>query len=841
QQSAGAGTVEEVIVTGTNIATSNTRLITNPTPVDVLSEQTFRLTSGESVSNLLKAQPISVGAALAPTNNEYTGGGSSINLRGLGQAYTLVLVNGRRFGGEDIPDTDAVPAEGVASIEVLKNGASAIFGSDAIAGVVNVKLKDSFDGVEVFASYGNTTDGDASYKRGGAVLGKIGDNYGIVVSGAYEQRNGMTKWDRELTASRDYRARGGLDRRSTSVTTPNRVVVNGQTLMLNLQSLAPGSTATAANYVPRSQNQAVSTNEDGAFPPSEGFSSHWAAHYDLLDERLVLFTDGYFATRDQKFVALDSPIVSVTAPASNIYNPFGAPASVTYKFGPNEFGPITENFDTTNVRGTVGLRGLVAGLSYEAGFTRYQKTVKEEYLNDISLAAAQAAVSRPGASAFNPFGYYANRPEQLAGLSPTATYKQVNRLDTWHAKVSGDLFSLPAGKLQFAAGGEIRDVKYNFDSDAVWDTTTYWWLSGPRRDNVQSRDVKTVFAEMRAPLYDNPQSKFVSSAEVGGAIRYEDYSDFGDATVKQANGRIGFLEESLYLRASWAESFRAPSLSQLYQPQTRNTEPGGFYFDPVRNGNLPVDRIVGGNTGLQPERGESYNLGVVFVPKAVPRFSANLDLWRVEITDLIAVPDGQAILNGTSPSGTITRDPATQYPTLDLRLSNGGDRIAEGVDLGLYYGFAPTDLGQINLSFNATLTTKFEDSAGLIKVKRLDNYSAAFGPIPELRWVLGATWMKDGWEAGAYVRYTSGYKDILPGVVDRRVEAYTTGDLQVAYTFEGADDGYGRWLKNVRVHAGAENVWDEALPFVASSTDGWDRFLADFRGRYLYLGFSKRM
>ena len=830
-------TIEEIVVTGSNIAT-NANLVTNATPVDVISEKIVRATSGESISTLLRSQPISTGASLAPTNNEYTGGGSSVNLRGLGSAYTLVLINGRRFGGEDVPDVDAVPAEAIQSVEILKNGASAIFGSDAIAGVVNIKLKERFDGVQAFASYGNTTDGDASYKRIGALFGTSTDRFQFTGSVAFEERNGMSKDDRALTASRDYRPYGGPDRRSTSVTTPNRLTVGGVNYTIDTSRFQPGQTGTSpSDYVLRTQASAVSTNEEGTFPPQKGFSGHWSAKYDLIDDRLVLFTDGYFSSRDQKFVALDSPIVNVNVPASNPYNPFGVPVAAVYKFGPAEFGPITEYFDTTNLRGTVGLKGRISDFTYEAGYSRYEKTVKEHYVNDISLSAAQAAASRTDSTAFNPFGYYANSAVQLAGLSPTSNYEIKNEVSTVYAKVTGPVFTLPAGQVRFAAGAEYREIDYTATYDAGWKNTVYWWNGGGRTDQERSRENKTVFGEIFVPLISSPDAMGLSSLEATGAIRYEDYSDFGDATVKQASLRAGFLQESLYLRASWAESFRAPSLAQLYAAQSRNTEPGGFFYDPVRGGNLPVDRIVGGNTNLKPELGESYNVGLVYLPTFVERLSLNLDYWKVEITDLIAAPDGQALLNGTSPSGTITRDPVTQYPTLDLRLSNGGDRTAQGIDFGANYGLPDMSIGQISLNFNATYTFEFKDKAGAVTVDRLDNYSSNFGPIPKWRWVAGALWNYEGFDAAAFVRYTGSYKDILPGVVSRRVDQYVTADLQAGYTF--ADDT-PVILQGLRVYAGAENVFDADLPFVAASTDGWDRFLADYRGRYLYLGVSKK-
>lgn len=842
-------TLDAITVVGSSIKVTAASVDTMSQPIQFISEAQFERTPGESVGDFLRKLPINTGESSSPQTDEYGGGNSSINLRGVGSSYTLVLLDGRRFGGEDVPDIGAIPAEAIESIEILKGGASSIDGSDAIAGVVNIRLKDNYQGLEVHGSYGDTTRQDQSFVRTAALFGLKQDKFSLTGSLSYQRREDINKFDRELTASRDYRAYGGLDRRSGRVSTPHQIVLGSDPsnpLSLDITRFGPGESSNDINdYVAYDRDaQAYSTNEYGTSPAYDRLSGHWSATYEFIEDKLVFFTRGYVDHRNQKFLASQA-MVDVDVPATNPYNPFGETVHVWYLFGEDEHGLITEDFKTTNLQGTAGFKGALGRYNYEVGVSGYQKTVRERYSGDIDVNLAAAAAARTDLTAFNPFSYWGNSAEQLAGISPTSRYVLRNKVRTVDAKVDGELFNWYAGTAYFAVGAERRYVETSYEPDESWQQVNYWWLGNGGSPYSRSRDVNAYFGEVRVPLYDaGLEPAFFQNAEITGAVRREKYSDYGSSTVGQFSARVGLLDEKVVLRASYAESFKAPSLSDLNAPVSYSTEPGGFYYDPAprgpngEGGFYPVDIISGGSQELQPERGETVNVGVIFRPDASQRLVFTLDWWKLKLTDLILSPDGQALLYGTGTSGSITRDPVTLYPTLDLRLDNGGTREVSGIDVGASYQLPTEAFGEFTFDFNGTYLTKFEDSADGVTNDYLDLWSGAVGPMPKLRFVTGVQWERGGWNASTNVNFSDGYRDIIPNVLERRVSSYTTLDLQAGYTF-GRDDASSQSLfKGTTLYFGIENLFDADLPFVASSSDGWDRYIADYRGRYAYLGLK---
>ncbi len=836
--------LETVTITGSSIKSSPVALDTTAQPIQFIPAEKFEQTSAESIGDYLRQLPINTGVSNSPTTDEYGGGNTSINLRGIGDQYTLVLVEGRRFGGEDVPDVGALPPEAIESIEILKGGASSVYGSDAIAGVVNIRLKDRFKGLELSGSYGESTRGDAAAVRTAAVFGLADEKFSLTGSIAYQTRDGFTKYDRKLTSSRDYRAYGGLDRRSSSVSTPHQIVLSSDPdnpLSIDLDRFSAGQFSTdPADFVAFDRDrQALSTNEYGTYPGYDRISGHWSAKYRFIDDRLVFFTRGYADRRDQDFIA-NWPIIDVEVPAANPYNPFGEDVHVWYTLGPNESGLMTENFDTRNLLATAGFQGTLGRFNYEIGLSTYEKDIREKYSNDIDYNAAQEAAARTDATAFNPFGYWANTPEQLAGLSPTSRYRLRNSVRTLDAKIDGKLFDWYAGTAYFALGTERRKVDYDYEPDESWQQVEYWWLGNGGEPVSRSRDVEAYFGEVRVPLYDAGEAATIQNAEITAAVRREKYSDFGSSTVSQFAGRLGLWDEKVVLRASYAESFKAPSLANLYEPVDTDTEPGGFYFDPVRGGFFAVDLITGGNPNLGPETGQTTNIGLVFRPGTGSRMVFTLDYWMLELSDIISEPDGQALLDGSATAGSITRDPLTNYPTLDLRLDNGGKRKVNGIDLGATYRLPTGAAGSFTFDFNATYLDKFEDSANGLTADYLGLWSGLLGPVPKLRAVAGVTWELGAWEASGSLYHSGRYDDIIPDLISRKVSSYDKVDVQVAYDFDKRGAQSGGVLGGTRVYLGIENLFDASLPFVASSSDGWDRYIADLRGRFVYAGLKKK-
>jgi len=829
--------LQEVVVTGSNIRVGLDAADSGALPVQVISSETFRATAGESIGDLLRSQPIVSGFNTTPANDEYNGGNTSINLRGLGDQYTLVLVNGRRFGGEDVPDIGALPSEAIESVEILKNGASAVFGSDAIAGVVNLKLKDRFDGVKLIGSYGNTTSHDASFRRAAALFGSSLGDFHFVGSLSWQDRNGMERQDRDISASRDFRPYGGLDRRSTSALIPNRITVPGLgSRSIDVSRFGPGSTSLDADdYVVPNASQRWSGNEIGTFPPYRRVSGHWLAEYEAVDRRLRLFAEGYYDKREQKFIYV-APQTIVHVPATNPYNPFGRDVTAYYQFGPNELPLLYSDYDTRNLQASAGIRGDLGERQYEVAFTRYHKTIDSKNYNDIVSDAAEAAVQRTDATALNVFGYWANTPQQLVGLTTTSELHVGNDVTSFEGRIAGPLFDLPTGAVAFALGAAHREVEYSYVPDEVWRTVDTYW-SGLNPDIARgSRKVDSVYAEARVPLLRASDTGAINALELGGAARYEKYSDFGNATVGQVNARLALLDKSLTVRGSFAQAFKAPSVANLTAPQFESQLQG--LIDPAFGGVAPVTVVEGGNPGLKPEKANTYDFGVVYAPRG-GRLSLKADYWQIDLRDLIEEPNVQNVLFGTSPNGSLTRDPQTNQATVDARIDNGGDRTARGIDFGANYALEGGEVGRFTFGLDATHLLEFKTTLGNVVDDHLAGTS--LGVIPKWRAVASTFWKLGGWESAFFLHYSEGVPDLFGTQPPRRTEDYWTGDLQLAYQFEGGEAALGGTLRDLQVHVGVENLWDTSIPFMNRFVDGYDRSIVDYRGRYVYVGIEKRL
>ncbi len=853
--------LEEFSVTGSHIRMSTAEADRGALPIELIPAAKFELTAGEKITDFVRASPVISGPNLTFANTErnnaaaQTGSANShsfqesFNLRGFGGGYTLTLVNGRRFGGEGIiPDVSIIPSEAVASVEMLKSGASAIYGTDAVAGVINVKLKDRFEGVEVLASYGNTTDGDAGVQRYAVTFGAARDGFRFVGSANWHDHNGIMKWDRELTASRDYRRWGGTDARSSNLALPGRIylgtAITGASFVLDGSRYRVGqSSMSPADFVPVTlDSQKVSTNEPATLPPFQSFGAHWLAEYDLLpDRRLTAFAQGFMENRNIRFQYLTTGVAQITAAANQPFNPFGQLVTIRYTFGPNEIRDLVPRLavDKEAVSGTFGVKGTVGDWSYDLAYSRYRQSLVEKDQYNADRDKVQAAVN---AGTFNPFGFWVNSFELSRTLLMDQRVRTMEQsLDAVTATANGRLLTLPSGDLRAALGAERREALWNENFDEGWRTRrSVWYVESPTLGFTErSRSVTAYFAELQAPVWSVDDSAApLRSVDLSLAARRETLGSGRSITVPQGSVRASLFGDSLVLRASYGESFRSPSLANLTAPVTTTVQTVNTFFDPVRGGNLPFTLTQGGNPDLRAEKGVNLNLGAVYSPTPLPGLTMKADFWQITVKDNIVIPSIADLYNGISPVGRLTRD-ASQYPTFDTRVTNGGEIDAAGYDFGASYVWRTADGGTLSFDLNATYTTRFERVFGPTVTQFLGNWTAGYGAMPRLRSVVGANWRRGRWEAGAYLRHKSGMNELVSGRV-RDIEAYTTGDLQLAYTFGADSTALRGLLRNTRCHIGVENVWNEDLAFVNSTADGWDRE-SDYRGRYIYAGFRKKL
>jgi iron complex outermembrane receptor protein len=581
---AAAGTqaeVERVIVTGSNIPTAEE---TGPNPVDTYRTQDIEKLGVRNATDLLVRLPQEAGGTV--NQNIANGGDGSVipNLRGLLPKETLVLIDGKRVApnanGVGV-DINLVPFPMIDHIDILKDGASAVYGADAVAGVINIFLKHSFRGLEIGGSIGNTNLGasnDAREAEGWLIAGTGDDKTDILVIAEAYDRQAIFSHDRDVSSNADFRPWGGIDARSGNY--PGRV--HGVVLTPGLVAPTPHSAPnaeTSPEYVPRTKpfisphsnrflfNFAALTP---AIPENDRQSFYGSFTRDLCEKYLTVFADfkytrTYFNaalaptpfTPDPFHTSLGTGFsaAGISVPIQNPFNPFTVADDVLPPGSPNAGVPVTtgvrfRSFEAGN-RGAPTIKhdmlfdGGLKGNMGEFGdfFKTWDWEAGFRYSRNEAINLSRNVVSQPGlrealldtnpATAFNPFLNYNGVNSRIAfsrvyvTLHDTATFE----IPLTYLKLSGDLFRLPAGPVSFALGGEYHGERYRDDPDSL-NTTFNTIGSTDLEASLVNRDVWGTYQEVRVPI-TSPSWNFPGaySLEIDFAEREEWYSQNTSATT----------------------------------------------------------------------------------------------------------------------------------------------------------------------------------------------------------------------------------------------------------------------------------------------------------------------
>jgi iron complex outermembrane recepter protein len=840
--------IDEVIVTGSRLSYA-AEADRGANPIRVVTAEELARTGAGTVNQFFRKEASFSGSNNNETRDEGGGGRSTINLRGIGDAYTLVLVNGRRMAANSVADVGSIPFSAIERIEVLKSGASAIYGSDAVSGVVNIILKKDFDGVSTSAFYGNTTEGDASDRKFSATFGHSGERTSAVGSVSFSDRNRIQKQDRELTATRDFRFLGGPDRRSGSLALPARIeLMDGTRVSLDPSRFGPGDTGSSpADYVlfdDVSELTRQSTNEVDTLPADDRLQGWGYLQHDFsadADASAVGFVELIYNRRNQdRYIWSPKYLFAGEVPASNPYNPFGEPvAGVNYIF--TEPGTEAHNqHRTQDARVVAGFKGRWGSADYELAASYFKHRFEVDEHNIVLLSGLEEALGRTGPDALNLFGWGTNTPQQIAGVFVTPHSVLSTELKSVDGRLNLPLADLPGGTLQAAAGFEWREETSKNDWSSLYEEglTEY----GQFGDSDLSRDVWSFFAEVGVPLFgDGNALPGLAKLELGAAVRHERYSDTGETTNPQVNVRWAPFSESWIIRAAVGSSFRAPPIDLLNAPLQTFQE--FSYFDPVQGAGVDPLVTTGGNPNLAPEEADTLNIGTVYSPEFIPGLTLTLDYWRVKLTEIIVEPDVQALLNGVGPGQVI------RYPNGDVEViatsANGGEQTADGYDFGIDYtievGGGRASL-LARLSYLESFDADLKDGAGTRALAgRFSSFRSDLAGLPRVRGVLNPVWERGPVAVSYQFNYVGHYEDDLGlGVSNREIESYTTHDLQLVWHLDGAGPRFARgWTEGLSLTTGVDNFTDTDIPFVAASFDGYDRSLADYRGRFYYVQMTK--
>ncbi len=854
-------TLEKFEVTGSYIPVAGTA---TAIPVTTLDSQAIENTGINT--NLLEvlrktAPQFSGNGNLGNTNanisNGATGGGSALAFR---NTQTLVLVNGRRSayapilssGGFQFVDVNLIPISAVEKVEILQDGASAIYGTDAVAGVVNIILKSDFKGFETGGRYSfSDNNGNYAERKAWLVGGTSTDKTGITISAEWTKSDPLFQFEREYSNP----AFG-------TATFAGVVNIGAQFFVLNPSLNAPpqNQDLTAAQLVANGTyiSLASSSNLISGLGAEAQFSFNLSQFVTLLlgnerqsatlnfdhqwTDNVSVFGDLlYSATKT--FSQINAQPTAASLAANNPFNPFDVSITARNRFLSR---PRQYFYDTNNLRGVLGAKGTIGdNWRWEAAATNNR--IDQNYTNP-GLIDTQARVAAVSAGTLN----YTARQQAPGALDASGVFGEAlgqatSELSTYDARVSGRLFDLPAGEVGFATGVEWRSEKLSQTADRNSQAATFGWDSATTLDPFKAdRDVNAYFLNVRAPVLGSSDGRGML-LEFEGALRYEKYSDTDDPTVPKFSFRWLPVDDQFAVRGTYSESFAAPTLFQLFGP-------GGIGFTAP----LALNRFGGGplitgqanarsgaNPRLLPSTAKGYTFGVVWSPRSIKGFSTTLNFFNVEQEDLISSIGSATILQdvelngtaspfapfvrfGTAASQTAAFDngaPVTAAGQIGNRfidtvyvsdtLVNIAKQELNGVDVAVNYTWNSDTWGKFDTSLVGIWwnTYEFQTLPGTAVIDTVGQATNFNGTIPEYQTYLSAVWTRGKWGATFGWSYIPSVTDVnafnpADSRADESVEAFHSVDLSVRYTF-GSE---WKWLNGLAVRVGANNVFNESPP-----------------------------
>ncbi|QBG37450.1 TonB-dependent receptor plug domain-containing protein [Litorilituus sediminis] len=834
----GAEDVERIQVTGSRIKRTD---MEQSSPVQVITGEEMVNLGRISVADALRSSTANSFGSVVPSSGGSWQSQATVDLLGLGASRTLVLLDGKRLpgsptmGGSSV-NINQIPMAIVERIEILKGGASAVYGSDAISGVVNIILKKNYEGLEINANQTFADDEGGESSDFSFVTGISSDKGNITFAYEHQEQDPIFDRDRPYTAPSwvdtdgdgAYDQTVGVSQYGASIKNPNTGLWEASPECDNLAANVPGfvgvieSSAASENrycgfaYAGVSANQA-STNRDSIFVNGT---------YEI-SENVEFFARAIF-THNESFGRYAPPAAPWLGgvPANSTHNPYDEPASGKFRW--YEIGNRDGNVSDYSQDYIAGLTGTLGDMfDYEVYYhhnTTDNKSVGEFYLSYSGLF----------------YNIYAGIPldEGVDNMKATTLTQDYNRFDQFYAGVGFELGDLGAGAIGHYFGFETFDIKYASIVDAQSEAGLIGGSSG--NSAGKSRDIKAVFYETIIPVVDGLELEF--------AIRYDDYSDFGSEVSPKLAATYRPVDD-LMIRASWGKGFRAPSLQQLSQADSYAADYATDYVGCASVG-VPAsecteeqyDTTRQANPNLDAETSTFINLGVVWDWEGL---NLTADYFDVEIEDAIRFVPIQDLVNGEY-AGAENPDPSLlsidretngfESPIFRTSTINGPGLDVSGLNVNVNYFLETNGAGSIRFNSETTYFIEWNQ----------DNYAG--GPMqdksgwelqPEYRTQFTTTYLigdhSIAWNID-YIPSTSGFESPDPEnpasgilVTNGKNDSFMTHNL--TYTYDAG--AWGRYRLGVR------NLTDEdpILNSTGEYADGYDYlYSAGHMGRMYSIG-----
>lgn len=854
----GAEQVERIQVTGSRIKRSD---MESASPVTVIDASAIAATGATSIDGVLQTLTAAGGAMTNPGINNGSGGNSRVNLRGLGSQRNLVLVNGRRMiasgtGAASTVDLNTIPVSMIQRIEVLKDGASAVYGTDAISGVVNVILKRDYEGMEMNVQGAISGEGDASDTSIDFTMGGSFDKGNVVFGVQYSDRGEAKQADRDFSncpIAESTNDDGSIELYCAGSSYAQGGHIWGETADLS------GRGGEYHDFVySGDDNDRYNYSKDSyLFTPMQRLNLTLNGSYELSDT-MTFFTEAMYTKRWSSQQMAPQPIWnSETWNYSSVWmNPdllnHGIVEGEGLDYGRRMVESGTRDFDQVvdTVRLVLGVEGeLDNGWYWDVSYNKGRNDSVDRLSNLHNIGSINEAVQLGNdlaaqgltkeqilaAGAFDPFTQASWVGDSISPFIYTEQNAGGSEMDVFAATLSGEVFELPAGMIGFAAGYEHRLESAYYSPDSL---TAQGLANDPRVEpTAGSFSVDEAYVEFAVPVVEDVA--FADNIELSTAVRYFDYSTFGD-DITWKLGLTWKLNEQVMLRSVASTAFRAPTVGELYGGKSPSFEQ---IVHPATT-QTQAEVTVGGNELLTPEEADILTVGAVIEPEAIEGLSLTVDYYDIQITNAITAVSEQYIVEQClgADGNNINSDTAlcqaanlsmdgTGRVKFDNGLQNLGGINTAGVDLNIAYTFDAA-----SISWRASL-----DSSFLSEYEEIDQDGVATdykgfvtggaGAYADVKTNFTLTAKSDNWDANYELRYISevdsfACKSAPEKCYAPKVDAVTYHDVSGSYYLND----------NLTLTGGINNLFDKQAPYYTGNNDSnTDPYTYDVLGRYFFV------
>ncbi len=829
----------KITITGSHIKRTDQE---GPSPVTSLSAEDIALTGVTDIIGLFTKLPISGQGTFSTQGNssdDTANGGSSVSLRGLGADSTLILINGRRVSvspfakGIDTAfvDINNIPLAAIERVDILKDGASATYGSDAIAGVINIILKSNFNGMELSGKIGSTADGGGDESNFSLLWGSSDVNSSHTFILDYFKRDEISYADRDYARSAnqaalhpndpdavDFRSSSGIPGTIALASDPgNRIIDTFGNDVCSPEDTDLANNLCRYDYAPHMS----------MVPSTERFSVNYMGTHKISED-VSSFIEFTGQNANTIIKGAGSPSFNELFMAGdNANHPFADDPGheffqqdLTMRRRMVDIGNRKKVAETNYIRAIWGFEGTVAEWDWEVAASYIRSFSTERGVDGFpNSRRVQEAID---SGLWNPFEPSSNTQEALDFIETTTTRIGESTSRSIDGSISGAITEMEHGPLLLAVGAEFREETISDNPDDQFLRGDVFGTEATEANG--SRDNTSLFVELAIPV--------IEDFEVQLAVRYEDYSDFGTTT----NPKIAFRWkplDNLALRGSYGTAFRAPSLHQIGLGPTNESpelvdnlrcEAVDLSCDPQE-----YTAVFVGNPDLTPEESSSFNLGAIY--EFSDDFSLSVDFYNYDIEDNID-SDTQFVVNvfGNDPdivtrlAPTIPNDLGAIVQINDL-FRNIGDIETSGLDVDIRYKLE-TDIGSLGFSYVLNYVLDYEelrpDGFG---GQRIHESEGDFEQ-PEMRWTLATTWSKDDLSANLAVNFIDEFKgNASVNFGDKTVDSMTTVDFSLNYN----------GIENTIIAFGATNLFNEEPPFTHDNFTGFVSTIHSGQGRFSYV------